>query len=128
MTTFITKLDASGDGPRLAVKDLVHPGRLLLIAGEDGQAWCEAAQELADEAGIPLDTVRIGHLDGDLYDPRCSWLRRRQIAGDGALLVRPDRFVAWRSQTAADDPRSELARALHRILARPVKEPVTSPA
>jgi 2,4-dichlorophenol 6-monooxygenase len=116
------------DGNRLAVKDLVRPGRLLLIAGEDGQSWCEAAQELAQETGIPLDTVRIGHLDGDLYDPRCSWLRRRQIAGDGALLVRPDRFVAWRSQAGVDDPRSELASALRRILARPVEAPVTSAA
>ncbi|MGZ4286075.1 MAG: FAD-dependent monooxygenase [Solirubrobacteraceae bacterium] len=114
------------DGNRLAVKDLVRPGRFLLIAGEDGHAWCEAAHELAEEAGIPLDAVRIGHLDGDLYDPRCGWLRRRRIAGDGAVLVRPDRFVAWRAQTAADDPRSELASALQRILARPVEAAVAS--
>ena len=116
------------NGNRRAIKDLVAPGRFLLIAGEDGHAWCEAAQQLAEEMGLPLDTVRIGHLDGDLYDPRCGWLRRRQIAGDGALLVRPDRFVAWRAQTAADDPRSELAAALCRILARPVEVPVASAA
>ena len=30
-------------GNRRAIKDLVLPGRLLLIAGEDGAAWCEAA-------------------------------------------------------------------------------------
>jgi 2,4-dichlorophenol 6-monooxygenase len=116
------------DGNRLAIKDLVNPGRFLLIAGEDGQAWCDAARELAQEAGIPLDSVRIGHLDGDLFDPRCSWLRRRQIAGDGALLVRPDRFIAWRAHTGADDPRSELAGALARILARPVDARVKSAA
>jgi 2,4-dichlorophenol 6-monooxygenase len=29
----------------------VAPGRFLLIAGEDGQAWCEAARQLAAEAG-----------------------------------------------------------------------------
>ena len=115
-------------GNRRAIKDLVAPGRLLLIAGEDGRAWCEAAQQLAEETGLPLDAVRIGHLDGDLYDPRCDWLRRREIAGDGAVLVRPDRFVAWRAQTAADDPRSELAVALGRILARPVESPVASAA
>ena len=114
------------DGNRLAIKDLVSPGRFLLIAGEDGQAWCEAAEELAEAEGLPLDAVRIGHLDGDLYDPRCGWLRRRQIAGDGALLVRPDRFVAWRAHAAADDPRSELACALQQILARPVEAPVAS--
>ena len=30
----------------------VAPGRFLLIAGEDGQAWCEAARQLAAEANV----------------------------------------------------------------------------
>jgi aromatic ring hydroxylase-like protein len=92
------------DGRRRPVKDLVAPGRFLLIAGEDGQAWCEAARQLAAEADIPLDAVRIGHLDGDCHDPRCAWLRHQQIASDGAVLVRPDRFIAWRHPAAASDP------------------------
>ena len=107
------------DGHRRPVKDLVAPGRFLLIAGEDGQAWCEAAQQLAADTGLPLDAVRIGHLDGDLYDPRCTWLRHRQITSDGAILVRPDRFIAWRHQTGTSDPRAALADALSQILAGP---------
>jgi 2,4-dichlorophenol 6-monooxygenase len=107
------------EGHRCAIKDLVAPGRFLLIAGEEGQAWCQAATRLAS-AGVPLDAVRIGHVDGDLFDPRCTWLRQRGIAADGALLVRPDRFVAWRSLGAADDPASELAAGLGAILAQPV--------
>ena len=107
------------DGHRRPIKDLVAPGRFLLIAGEDGQAWCEAAHQLAAETGLPLDAVRIGHLDGNLYDPRCAWQRHRQIASDGAVLVRPDRFIAWRHQAGANDPRAALADALSQILARP---------
>ena len=107
------------DGTRRPVKDLVTPGRFLLIAGEDGQAWCEAARQLAAEADIPLDALRIGHLDGDLYDPRCTWQRHRQIASDGAVLVRPDRFIAWRSPAGSGEPRAVLAAALSQILARP---------
>jgi 2,4-dichlorophenol 6-monooxygenase len=117
------------DGNRTPIKDLVAPGRFLLIAGEDGDAWCDAARQLASEAGLPLDAVRIGHLDGDVYDPRCTWLRHRGIQSDGAILVRPDRFVAWRAPVAAGDPLAELAGALGLILARPVPTrpvPVTS--
>jgi 2,4-dichlorophenol 6-monooxygenase len=112
------------DGRRRPIKDLVAPGRFLLIAGEDGQAWCEAARQLAAETGLPLDAVRIGHLDGDLYDPRCAWLRQRGIAPDGAVLVRPDRFVGWRAPTSVDDPRTALAAAVGQILARRVDAPV----
>ena len=107
-------------GARRPIKDLVAPGRFLLIAGEDGHAWCEAARQLAADADLPLDALRIGHLDGDLYDPRCAWLRHRQIASDGAILVRPDRFIAWRQATASDDPRGALATAFSQILARPL--------
>ena len=113
---------------RHPVKDLVAPGRFLLIAGEDGHAWCEAARQLAAEATVPLDALRIGHLDGDYHDPRCAWQRHRQIASDGAIVVRPDRFVAWRYPAAASDPRAVLTAALSQILARPVGTPAASAA
>ena len=116
------------DGNRRPIKDLVAPGRFLLIAGEHGEPWCEAARELAADAGIPLDAVRIGHIEGDLYDPRLAWVRQRQITPDGAVLVRPDRHIGWRSVTAADDPLAALAEALGQILARPVTSAVATGA
>jgi 2,4-dichlorophenol 6-monooxygenase len=116
------------DGNRRPINDLVAPGRFLLIAGEDGEPWCTAAKELAADTNVPLDAVRIGHLDGDLYDSRCAWLRHRQIHTDGAILVRPDRFIGWRAPSSADDPRRELATALSQILGRPIDAGVLAEA
>jgi 2,4-dichlorophenol 6-monooxygenase len=108
------------DGTRRPLKDLVRPGRFLLIAGEDGEGWCSAARAIAAANRVALDAVRIGELDGDLYDPRLAWQQHRGIRRDGAVLVRPDRFVGWRSAGATPDPAATLADALGQILGRSV--------
>ena len=111
------------DESRVALKDLVAPGRFLLIAGEDGEAWRGAAHALARENELPLDCTAVGHLDGDYFDPRCHWLQRREIQPEGAILVRPDRFVAWRSAHATGDPMNALRVALEQVLATSVRVP-----
>lgn len=107
-------------GRALSTIDLVRPGRFLVIAGEDGRPWCDAARAVGERAGIAIDAVRIGHLGGDLLDPRCHWLRHRGIAPDGAILVRPDRHVCWRSTGASADPGRALSGALAQVLDREV--------
>jgi 2,4-dichlorophenol 6-monooxygenase len=103
-------------GHRRPIKDLVAPGRFLLIAGETGDDWCAAAESIALTNKLPLDAVRIGHLDGDLYDPRLAWAQYRGISAKGAVLIRPDRVVGWRCADGVADAESELADALSHIL------------
>ncbi|MDP3907565.1 MAG: FAD-dependent monooxygenase [Novosphingobium sp.] len=107
-------------GNRRALKDLVPLGRFLLIAGEDGTAWCEAARQLAQANDLPLDAIRIGHLDGDLFDTRLAWAQFRGIGPTGAVLVRPDRVVAWRMQEGSDASLDALAAALGKVLGKPL--------
>lgn len=95
-------------GHRLPVMDLVQAGHFLLIAGEQGHDWVEAAQKVATDLGVTLDAVRIGHLDGDYFDPNSTWARNREITDRGAILVRPDRFVAWRTSAESTDPAAEI--------------------
>jgi len=96
--------------------DLVPPGRLLLIAGEEGQAWIDAAQDLARSKNIPIDAIRIGHADGDYLDFRSTWTLLSGHGEQGAILVRPDRFVAWRTASPSADPASELDAAIASVL------------
>jgi 2,4-dichlorophenol 6-monooxygenase len=62
--------------------------------------------------------VRVGHLQGDWLDPRLAFLRVREFGPAGAILVRPDRVVAWRSMGGVDDPPREIGGALDQVLAR----------
>ncbi len=104
------------DADRISTLDLVRPGHFLLIAGEDGGAWVDAAKHLAEMMQIPLDSVTIGAARGDYLDQRSDWLSQRGISKAGAVLVRPDRFVAWRSLGAAGSPVAELQQALSLVL------------
>lgn len=113
-------------GRRTSTAELVGAGRFLLIAGEDGHAWCEAAAKLAEDNAIALEAVRIGVLSGDYIDIRCAWLKQREIGAQGALLVRPDRYIAWRSLGRVDNPYMELRNVFSQILHRTEAEVVTA--
>jgi 2,4-dichlorophenol 6-monooxygenase len=113
-------------GRRTSTAELVGTGRFLLIAGEDGHAWCEAAAKLAEDNAIALEAVRIGVLSGDYIDIRCAWLKQREIGAQGALLVRPDRYIAWRSLGRVENPYAELRNVFSQILHRTEAEVVTA--
>jgi putative polyketide hydroxylase len=91
--------------------------RFVLLAGADGAAWIKAADAVSESLGVPLDAYRFGV---ELRAPQTAadGAGAHGIAPAGALLVRPDGFVAWRSTGAAADPTAELERALQATLSR----------
>jgi 2,4-dichlorophenol 6-monooxygenase len=104
-------------GVTFPLQNLTHGGKFVLLAGEDGAAWVEAARKLAEHTGIALKAYTVGVDDAELCDTRGAWLRKREISRAGAVLVRPDRFVGFRSIGAATNPTAVLADALKQILA-----------
>ncbi|MFF8871621.1 FAD-dependent monooxygenase [Streptomyces massasporeus] len=95
----------------LSTLDTIGGGRFTLLTGIGGEAWVRAAQ--AQE--VEIATVVIG--PGQRYeDPYGDWARLREIPDAGALLVRPDGFVAFRHASAGPDAEELLADALRRIL------------
>ncbi len=82
-------------GQRISTLDLFGT-HFVLLTGEAGSAWAAAAQEAVDQLRIPLTIYRIGPQSG-LVDSSGLWSSAYGICNDGATLIRPDGFVAWRS-------------------------------
>jgi 2,4-dichlorophenol 6-monooxygenase len=103
-------------GERVALRSLIDGGHFALIAGEDGQEWVEAAIAIAEQRQVPLRAARVGLGEVDLVDVRLAWLKQREISRTGAVLVRPDGHIGFRSIAAVDDPFDALGAAFTDIL------------
>ncbi|MFJ4974115.1 FAD-dependent oxidoreductase [Streptomyces coeruleorubidus] len=95
----------------LSTLDTVGRGRFTLLTGIGGEDWVRAASA----QDLPVATVVIG--PGQEYeDPYGDWARLSEISDAGALLVRPDGFVAFRHASAAPDAGELLTDALRTVL------------
>jgi 2,4-dichlorophenol 6-monooxygenase len=102
-------------GKRLSTHDLGGIGNFVLLAGSDGKIWCDTAARLSADLGVPLESRRIA-AGGDVGDPTRSWAKLSEIGSDGALLVRPDRYIACRFKAVTADPYKTLSDALITLL------------
>ena len=83
----------------------------MLLAGANGEAWISAVERIVLRLGVPVDAYRFGiELVG------VEGATAHGIGTDGALLVRPDGFVAWRTEDAAKEPERTLEHVLWRLL------------
>ena len=108
------------EGRRISTHDLTSDsGSFVLISGPDSADWSASAHRAAEKFGIHIEVASIGG-DGPYTDSEGRWSELRQINDDGALLVRPDNHVAWRSQTAptGTSHTEALTAALATILSR----------
>ncbi|MER7913018.1 FAD-dependent monooxygenase [Streptomyces sp. NPDC096068] len=105
-------LDRSGD--RISALDLYERFPVLLSSAGGTGAWHAAAARVAERLPVPLVSYRIGAgPDADLVpEPGTDWAELHGVTEGGAVLVRPDGFVAWRSEEAVEDPEEVLRAAL----------------
>ncbi|MEU3977717.1 FAD-dependent monooxygenase [Streptomyces bacillaris] len=103
-------------GKRISVLDLPGEG-FALLTGAEGAAWTAAAERVAARTGLILRGYSVGP-GCEVSDPDGAWAASAGIEPGGALLVRPDMFVAWRSVGAHERPEEQLAAVLDRILSR----------
>ncbi|WP_344901804.1 hypothetical protein [Streptosporangium longisporum] len=122
-----------GPHGRVSTLDLLGPHFTLLAPA--GAGWPAAATETARLTGVPLTVAEISDADvpdtdvpntgttgagasrppGPLVSP--TWAKEYELGPGGAVLVRPDGHVAWRSPGGPASART-LTEALGRILSR----------
>lgn len=90
-------------GNLISTHDLVGSGGdFLLITGRGGSGWAQEARRTAESRSIGLRFAQIvGPLERtreeDFCDVFMQWKQVKEIEDGGAILVRPDNVVLWRS-------------------------------
>jgi 2,4-dichlorophenol 6-monooxygenase len=105
------------NGAMISTLDVCDYSRFTLIVGVGGGSWVRAAGTVASELGVPIQTARVG-LRQAFDDIEGEWSKIREVSDRGCLLVRPDRFIAWRSRDLPSDPTAALRQAMLTVLGR----------
>ncbi|QKX58385.1 uncharacterized protein TRUGW13939_05507 [Talaromyces rugulosus] len=87
--------------------DLTGHGEFTIFTGVGGNGWKQAAEAVATQLGVSINVHSIGFRQ-DWEDVYFEWENVRGVDESGAILVRPDRFVAWRSQSQPDNETCKL--------------------
>ncbi|OPG04955.1 monooxygenase [Streptomyces sp. GKU 895] len=106
-------------GERISTLDLYEKSFVLLSDADHPSGWHEAAVRVAASMSVPLTSYRVGSSSDAELTPEgeTDWAAAHGTTPAGAVLVRPDGFVAWRAAGADPDAESVLRDALRTLLA-----------
>ncbi|MFI0411619.1 FAD-dependent oxidoreductase [Actinomadura sp. 3N508] len=102
------------EGP-VSTVDLIDGG-FVLLADQAAEGWGRAAIKKATARGLRLAMHAVG--EGSAFqDPDGLFRQRFGVSSGGAVLVRPDGFIAWRTSSGeVDDAAGDLTNALTSVL------------
>jgi hypothetical protein len=93
-----------------------HCGFTLLTHPVGFEAWSQAVRAVGAANALPLRCLAIGSEGAaEVVDDDGAWLRLSEVEPTGAVLVRPDGHVAWRSLRLPAQPGEELQAVLERL-------------
>lgn len=114
--------------PLVSTRDVVGHGRFTILTGIGGKPiWQAAADEVSKSTGVEIVVASIGW-GQDYADTFFRWHEVRGVGEKGAVLVRPDRTVAWRAQAPLEDGAATSAKlqlVVNKILGLDQKEIVS---
>lgn len=109
-------LNTRAPGRPISTIDLAGHGRFTLITGPGGgEVWKRAAGEVSKRCGVEIKCYSVGWKQ-DYEDVYGDWAVRSEVSEAGCVLVRPDRFVAWRAKGRVEDAVGKLGVVMKAIL------------
>ena len=103
-------------GVPVSTVDLVARSGLTLFVSSVGEReWKCAAKRAQEENVCPIAVVAIGE-NVSVSDPSNRFVTACDVGDEGALLVRPDKHVAWRIGAMPADPAEALTQVLRSLL------------
>ncbi|GAB7035079.1 FAD-dependent monooxygenase [Streptomyces sp. NPDC021749] len=109
----------TGPEGRRSTLDLYETS-FTLLSGSDGDMWRTAAKGAVQRFGVHLNCYLIGTEPDDDLAPEegADWAEKHGTTPEGAVLVRPDGYVAWRAEGRVADPEAALAEVFEALLCR----------
>ncbi|MEK3735207.1 FAD-dependent oxidoreductase [Paenibacillus sp. FSL M8-0334] len=101
-------------GRRISTIDLLGKN-FVLFTGDKGEEWLHAASDISIRLEIPIQAYQISAY-GELADIDNNWNEAYGIRSEGAVLIRPDGFVAWRTNGRMENKAEMLAEVFQQIL------------
>ncbi|OTX12954.1 FAD-binding monooxygenase [Bacillus thuringiensis serovar seoulensis] len=83
------------EGKEASILDLFG-NNFVLLTGIENCSWDEAAHDTSSKLGINIKVYRVG-LSGDFIAQEDVFSKLYGIENGGAVLIRPDGFIGWRS-------------------------------
>ncbi|MDD1368233.1 FAD-dependent oxidoreductase [Bacillus sp. MHSD_36] len=102
------------EGKEVSVLDLLG-NDFVLFTGAENDSWAESAHTVSAKLGVNIKVYRVG-LSGDFIAQENVFSELYGLDDGGAVLIRPDGFIGWRSAKAVVNPDVMLEEMMRNVL------------
>ncbi|WP_242235445.1 FAD-dependent monooxygenase [Bacillus cereus group sp. BfR-BA-01316] len=102
------------EGKEVSILDLFG-SNFVLLTGAEPSVWTEAAHDVSSELGVSIKVYRVG-LSGDFVAQENVFSELYGIGHEGAIVIRPDGFIGWRTEKAVVNPDVVLKEVIKNLL------------
>ncbi|WP_305453162.1 FAD-dependent oxidoreductase [Bacillus mycoides] len=102
------------EGKEVSILDLFG-SNFVLLTGAEPSTWTEAANVVSSRLGVKIKVYQVG-LTGDFIDQGNFFRKLYGIENGGAVVIRPDGFIGWRTENEVLKPNVLLEEVMNNLL------------